>query len=54
MLQVMEIIYMNNNQSSFRLLVQVVNIMLDKQGTHFIKSAIYLEQRIIYRSQLFT
>lgn len=54
MFEVMKIIYMNNNQSSFRLSVQAVNIMLDKQGTQFIKSARYLKQRIIYRSQLFT
>lgn len=49
----MERIYINNNQSSFRLSVQVANIMLDKQGTHFIKSARYSEQNITHGSQLF-
>lgn len=53
-LEVMERICINNNQSSFRLSVQVANIMLDKQGTHFIKSAKYSEQNITHGSQLFT
>lgn len=50
----MDRIYTNNNQSSFRLSLQVANIMLDKQGTRFIKSARYPEQNITRGSQLFT
>lgn len=54
MFEVIEIVYINNNQSSFRHSVQVVNTTLDKQSTHFINSARYLEQRIKYRRQLST
>jgi len=53
-LEVTERIYMNNTQSSFRLSIQVANITLDKQGTHFIKSVRCSEQNTTHGSQLFT